>query len=448
MSSSVTPLNTSTSHLVIKWGPIELFVEDENNARRHTRRKIQALARNIKKQRLNTPLLVRSLGDGRFALLCGHARLSALKLLGETRVPYLLLDHLTPAQARAYMIADNAFCERGRWDRDLLRGELRSIIELGIDVELTGLDSIQIDSILSFDSAPEAAAEDDELIEEPDKGPSVSQLGDHWVIGDQHLVHGDSTVLQTFHDLLGENRAAMVFSDPPFNTAPRNISRSHGAFVMGSGEYHEKAFILDFLRPVFRNIAAFCEPGAIGFVCSDWRRLTAMWDAAEGVFVEPKNLIVWGKSNAGMGGFYRQQTEYIIPFQLTPGPIINNLDLSGEGGRHRSTLWLYPGANTFRRGRKDDLADHPTVKNRTMVADAIRDVSHAGDIVLDAFSGAGTTLAAAHVSGRRGYAIELDGKYCDVSLRRLHKLTGEMPRLIDGTSFEDVAAQRASKQDV
>lgn len=146
-----------------------------------------------------------------------------------------------------------------------------------------------------------------------------------------------------------------------------------------------------------------------------------------------------------MGPFYRQQTEYIIAFLIAEGHITSNFDLGGEGGRHRSTLWLYPGANTFRRGRTEDLEDHPTVKNRKMVADAIMDVSIAGDVVLDPFLGSGTSLAACFVTGRRGYGLEFDPKYCDVILRRLHKLTGQMPTLADGTPFELVTAERAGE---
>jgi DNA modification methylase len=178
----------------------------------------------------------------------------------------------------------------------------------------------------------------------------------------------------------------------------------------------------------------------------DWRGAPRLLDAAEGVFPELKNLIVFVKSNAGMGTFYRSQHELIYAFKASPGPTINNFGL-GEGGRHRSNVWTYAGANTFRNGRMDDLADHPSVKPRKLVEDAILDCSRRGGIVLDPFLGSGTTLAAAHRTGRRGYGLELDSAYCDVILRRLRKATGITPCLIDGTPFEEVVALRTRRED-
>jgi len=210
---------------------------------------------------------------------------------------------------------------------------------------------------------------------------------------------------------------------------------------MGSAEMSDAEFELGLLRPVMRHIARFSQAGAIAFVCSDWRAYPRMLDAAAGVFSEQKNLIIWAKTQAGMGTFYRSQTELIPVFKVSRGPTINNFEL-GQGGRHRSNLWTYPGANTFRRGRMDDLNAHPTVKNRQLVADALIDCSQPGGVVLDPFLGSGTTLAAAHVTGRRGYGLELDPKYCDVILRRMEALTGEPPSLLEGTPFEQVARKR------
>jgi DNA modification methylase len=163
------------------------------------------------------------------------------------------------------------------------------------------------------------------------------------------------------------------------------------------------------------------------------------------VFQELKNLIVWAKPNASMGTFYRSQHELIYAFKVSAGPTINNFGL-GEGGRHRSNVWTYAGANSFRRGRAEELADHPTVKPKKLVEDAILDCSRRGGIVLDPFLGSGTTLAAAEATGRRGFGLELDPIYCDVILRRLAKATGATPRLLDGTSFEEIAASRSLEE--
>ena len=154
-------------------------------------------------------------------------------------------------------------------------------------------------------------------------------------------------------------------TDPPYNTRAERISGlgkvKHGPFVAGSGELTDSAFVFDFLRPALRHIQRFTRPGAIGFIFCDWRMDPLLREAATGVFAEMKNFITWGKTNAGMGSFYRSQTEFAQAWKISPGPTINNFEL-GQGGRHRSNLWIYPGANTFRRGRTDDLADHPSVK--------------------------------------------------------------------------------------
>jgi DNA modification methylase len=147
-----------------------------------------------------------------------------------------------------------------------------------------------------------------------------------------------------------------------------------------------------------------------------------------------------------MGTFYRSQHELIYAFKVSAGPTINNFGL-GEGGRHRSNVWTYAGANSFRRGRAEDLADHPTVKPKKLVEDAILDCSRRGSIVLDPFLGSGTTLAAAAATGRRGYGLELDPIYCDVILRRLAKATGATPRLLNGTPFDEVATARSCQQE-
>jgi DNA modification methylase len=168
-----------------------------------------------------------------------------------------------------------------------------------------------------------------------------------------------------------------------------------------------------------------------------------MLDAAAGVFEEVKNWIIWVKTNAGMGTFYRSQFEIILAFKVSRGKVINNFGL-GEGGRHRSNVWTYAGANTFRSGRMRDLVDHPTCKPKKLVADAILDCSSRGGIVLDVFAGSGTTLAAAAANGRRGYGIEIDPKYADVILRRVAEETGECPLLEGREPFESVTAARSA----
>ena len=185
-------------------------------------------------------------------------------------------------------------------------------------------------------------------------------------------------------------------------------------------------------------MAAHCLPGALAFVFTDWRSAPYMLDAARGVFHATKNLIVWAK-NPGMGAFYRSAHELCYVFKISPGPHTSNITL---GRRNRSNLWRYPSANVFRAGRMQDLADHPTVKPKEMIADAILDVTMRGDVVFDGFAGSGTTLVACATTGRRGRAIELDSKYADVVLRRVQEATGCEPLLDGKVPFTKVAAAR------
>ena len=430
--------------LAITWRDPASLRPRPGNPRHHPRDQVRKLRASIREFGFTNPILV----DENDVVLCGHGRLQASIAEGLDKVPVIALAHLTEAQRRAYVIADNALAEKAGWSKDLLRSELEGLVELGYEIELTGFDTVEIDSLLSLDddhTGSAGDAQEDEQVELPGEGEPLSRLGDHWTIGRHHLLVADARKPASYRELLGDTRVECTFTDPPYNTPARNISGlgkvRHGDFVMGSGELTRDAFTMELLRPVMENIVRVSRPGAIAFFCSDWRTLGPLWEAAEGVFVEPKNLVVWAKTNAGMGGFYRQQTEFVIPFQVSKGEVINNMRLA-PGKRYRSTLWTYAGCNTFRRGRMEDLADHPTVKPRRLVADALLDVSRPGSAVLDPFLGSGTTLAAAEVTGRTGYGIELDPAYADVTLRRLAKVTGETPRLVDGTAITDVAAAR------
>lgn len=220
----------------------------------------------------------------------------------------------------------------------------------------------------------------------------------------------------------------MVFTDPPYNVPidghVSGLGRvRHREFEMASGEMSRAGFT-KFLNTVFVNLVDYSEDGSIHYICMDWRHIREVLEASDGVYQETKNLCVWAKTNAGMGSFYRSQHELVFVFRNGTGPHINNFRL-GETGRHRSNLWTYAGANTFREGRMEDLAAHPTIKPMDMVADAIMDCSRRGGLIADAFAGSGTTLLAAAKCGRVGAGIELDPLYVDLIVRRLQDATGE-----------------------
>ncbi len=357
------------------------------------------------------------------------------------------LDHLNDADRRAYIIADNALAERASWSKKTLASELSGLAELGYELELTGFDTLEIETMLSLD-VEEEAVDDDVRLPADDVTP-VSRPGDLWAIGNHRLIVGDARDPAVYERLLDGERVQLIVTDPPYGCAiERNVSGGgkvkHGDFVMGAGETSLTEFAMTLLRPSLRCMASHCTSGAIAFVFIDWRAAPHLLDAALGVFDEVKNLIVWAKTNGGQGAFYRSAHELIYAFKVSPGKHINNFKL-GEGGRYRTNVWTYPGANVFRTGRMVDLAEHPTVKPKKMIADAIIDCSRRGGVVLDAFAGSGTTLCACEATGRLGRAIELDPKYADVALRRIQEETGEVA-MLEGKPFPEIEAGRRSAE--
>ena len=246
---------------------------------------------------------------------------------------------------------------------------------------------------------------------------------------------------------MGRDQAAMVFADPPYNVSIKSIQgRSkikHGDFAMACGEM-SKAQFTAFLTETLGHAAEYSADGSIHFICMDWRHMEEMLGAGNAVYTQLKNLVVWNKTNAGQGSFYRSQHELIFAYKNGEGAHTNNFEL-GQHGRNRTNVWTYPGVNTFRAGRMDELTLHPTVKPVALVADAMRDCSRRGDIVLDPFIGSGTTILAAERVGRRAYGLELDPLYVDAALRRWQRFT-KADAVLKGSrkTFDEIAEARAS----
>jgi len=202
-----------------------------------------------------------------------------------------------------------------------------------------------------------------------------------------------------------------------------------------------------FLSGALGNAARVSREGALAFVCCDWRHATEVVEAGKRVFGELINWVVWVKTNAGQGSFYRSQHEFVPVFRVGSGPHLNNIEL-GRHGRNRSNVWKYAGVNTFRTGRMDELRSHPTAKPVAMVADAIRDCTRLGDVVLDTFCGSGSTIMAAERVGRRGYGMEIDPLYVDVTIRRWQAFTKEDAiQAESGQTFDELAADREAKDE-
>lgn len=327
------------------------------------------------------------------------------------------------------------------------RDRLQALVELDFEVELTGFSLAEIDLVID-----EAGEADPEGCDEPEdavvfaSGTPVSRQGDLWQLDRHRLLCGDARSHVDFEALMGSEKAHLVFTDPPYNVKiDGNVcglgSVKHREFAFASGEMSESQFTA-FLRNTLGNAASVMRDGAIAFVCMDWRHMGELLTAGSAVFSAFKNLVVWNKTNGGMGAFYRSKHELIFVFKQGSAPHTNTFGL-GETGRYRTNVWDYAGISSISGSRGDELAMHPTVKPVALVADAIRDCSRRGEVVLDCFGGSGSTLIAAEKTGRRARLIEYDPLYCDTIVRRWETQTGKTATLVvTGDSFEDVAGQR------
>src|SRR5712671_2845616 len=434
------------SRMSIVYRAIDLLKPDPANPRLHSKKQIRQIANSIKAFGFNVPVLV----DAELNVIAGHGRLLACRELGWTEVPTLCLDHLTAAQARAFMIADNRLTEIAAWDDRLLAQQLKDLSLLGLDfnIEVTGFEMGEIDlRIASLEDLPETTDDPADILPELTTGPPISKLGDLWLLGAHRVLCGNALDPEAFRALMGEDRAAMVFTDPPYNVPIDGHASGLGAihhrpFPMASGEMDRSEFTA-FLGEAFRNLAAFSGDGSLHFVCMDWRHVEELLAAGRDAYGELKNVCVWVKDNAGMGSLYRSQHELVFVFKRGRQGHRNNVQL-GQFGRNRSNVWHYAGANSFARCGEEGnlLALHPTVKPVAMVADAILDCSARGDIVLDGFLGSGTTLIAAERTGRRCYGLELDPLFTDTIVRRWQKLTGgSAHHAASGRCFDDLARE-------
>lgn len=413
------------------------------NARTHSRKQVQQIAASIERFGFNNPVLISDEGE----IIAGHGRAEAAKLLGMKTVPTLALSHLSEAERRAYILADNKLALNAGWDREILAIELQALVDLEFDVELTGFSLAEVDLVL--DEAGEADPEGMDAAEDlvPQRsGPPVTRTGDLWLLGRHRLLCGDTRSIADLDRLMGADRADLVFTDPPYNVAIDGHvcglgSVKHREFAFASGEMSKSQFTA-FLVETLGNIARVMRDGAIAYVCMDWRHMGELVAAGEQVFTELKNLVVWNKTNGGMGAFYRSKHELIFVYKQGTADHTNSFGL-GETGRYRTNVWDYAGISSIGSSRSEELAMHPTVKPVALIADAIRDCSRRGEVVLDGFGGSGSTLLAAEKTGRSARLVEYDPIYCDTIVRRWERYTGKRAALQGtGATFENVTDER------
>jgi DNA modification methylase len=377
-------------------------------------------------------------------IINGEVSYEAAKQLGLDRLPCVRIGHLTPEEQRVLRLAVNRLAEKGDWNLDALKIEFSELIVTDAPIEITGFSAAEIDHII--------LDEDEQRLEqgplEPDAATAVAKIGDVFQLGPHRIVCGDATDPTVLARLLEDEAIArLILTDEPYNVkiAGNVTGRPHREFAMASGEMSDAEFLAFNGAWVASALLYLCDGGILGTFI-DWRGLPTVHSAAAKHGLVSLNLIVWAKTNAGMGSLYRSQHELLPLFKKGGAPHVNNVDL-GKRGRWRSNVWTYPGASSQGSDARRGLKDHPTVKPTAMLEDALLDLTNRGDIVIDPFLGSGSTLIAADKTGRVCRGVELDPLYIDVIVRRYEAATGVPAVLIEtGETFEALAARRTLEE--
>jgi DNA modification methylase len=419
---------------------------NRRNSRTHSAKQIRQIANSMVAFGFTNPLLVNERGE----LIAGHGRYSAAQLLGLANVPVIVITGLSPARQRALAIADNKIAGNAGWDRELLAIEIPELTGLleaeGLDVSILGFEAVKIDQLLT-DFEENAADPQDNIDPQWCRARTISKPGDLWMLGCHKLLCGDARSEGDVAHVMANCRADLAFLDPPYNVRIGAVvgqgRTKHSEFAMASGEM-SSADYLRFLRMTLNAAASVSREGAVHFVCVDWRHIAELMAAGKLVYGDAINIAVWVKSNAGQGSFYRSQHEFIGVFRVGETRHLNNIELRRHG-RSRSNVWHYAGVNSFRAGRMEELRSHPSAKPVALVADAIKDCTRRGDIVLDTFAGSGTTIMAAERVGRHARALEIEPRFVDVAIRRWQAFTGrDALHAASGLSFDEIAGDNPS----
>lgn len=419
------------------------------NPRHHSKKHIRQVSDSIKTFGFVVPILTDT--DG--VVIAGHARLKAALELGIPEVPTICASHLTKEEVKALLIADNRLSELSNWDDPMLNELLKELssAKLEFNMEVIGFDIGEIDFRIAEPNIDTSVMEKEDpanAIPSFSATPPITKPGDLWLLGDKHRIYcGNALEEGSYKTLLNDQLAGVIFTDPPYNVpidghVCGNGAIKHDEFVMASGEMNEAEFI-SFLTNSLSLCARYSTNGSIHFVCMDWRHLLEVMTAGKTVYSELKNICTWVKGSAGMGSLYRSQHELVLVFKKGDAPHHNNIQL-GKHGRNRSNVWNYASVSAFGRHTEEGnlLSIHPTVKPVALVADALLDCSTRGDIVLDVFLGSGTTLIAAHRTGRACYGMEMNPTYVDAAIRRFQKYTGQSAtHALTGKAFDELSAE-------
>ena len=407
-----------------RW-PTEKLVPYARNARTHSEEQVAQIAASIVEFGFTNPILAGS--DG--VIVAGHGRLAAAQKLGLESVPVVVLDHLTPTQRRALIIADNRIAENAGWDDAMLRIELQSLQEDGFNLDITGFDADALAEIMAGEETTVDGNTDEDAIPELSE-TAISRPGDMWILGNHRLVCGDATQAPSYEQLLAGQRVQMIWSDLPYNVNYANSAKDklrgkHRPILndnLGEGFY-------DFVFDALSLMLPHCDGAVyIAMSSSELDTLQAAFRAAGGKW---STFIIWAKHTFTLGrADYQRQYEPI----LYGWPEGSSRHWCGD--RDQGDVW------NIKKPARNDL--HPTMKPVELMERSIRNSSRPGDVVLDCFGGSGSTLIAAEKSGRRCFMMELDPKYCDVIVRRWQEFSGGKAISEDGQRvFDEVTIQEA-----
>ena len=441
-SSNALSSNFAGLQLQVEYVPISSLSAGPNKTRRHPRRQIKQIARSIVEHGFLVPVII--YGDN--VIASGNARVEAAALAGLELIPVIRAQHLSPEQMRLFALADNKLAEGGVWDFDALKAEFEDIALLAPKLELdsSGFSIAERDIIIGRHEADRLTDLDD--APSPAKESPTARLGDIFICGEHRVGCGDATDAEFITKVVGKQIVRTVASDVPYNVPiGGHVSglgeHRHAEFAMASGEMSDAEFVRFLVRAI-GAVRQHLVDGAILYLFMDWRHIGQLLAAAEESELGYLNLLVWAKTNAGMGSFYRSAHELIGVFKSGDVPHRDNVEF-GRHGRSRTNVLHYPGVNSFSKGRNKALQLHPTVKPVALMADLILDSSAPGEVILDPFGGSGTTLIAAEKTERKACLIEIDPGYVDVIVERFEAITGQSAVLLEtGQALAELKADR------
>lgn len=370
---------------------IDKIIPYARNARIHSKEQIAQIRASFREFGVISPLVV----DENYNLLVGHGRLEAARAEGLTKLNCIVVEHLTEAQKRAYIIADNRLALNAGWDAEMLSVEIADLQAADFDVSLLGFDDAELNKLLGG----EDVKDDDFDVESELAKPAITQSGDLWLLGPHRLVCGDSTQSDTFSLLMDGKLANLVVTDPPYN-----VNYEGAAGKIKNDNLADQKFYQFLLKAFTLTEKAMAKDASIYVFHSDTEGLNFRKAFLEAGFYL-SGTCIWKKQSLVLGR---------SPYQWQHEPILFGWKKGGKhawySDRKQSTIW------EFDKPRKN--TDHPTMKPVPLVAYPILNSSMTGCIVLDPFGGSGSTMIACEQTGRICHTVELDEKFCDVIVKR------------------------------